>query len=104
MDKALSRSLKQLFWAGVFDDPSNCEWAAIPAAAINSTAHQAAVKDVGLQSMVLLRSMQRDRSTKDSTIDINNRSKEKMKLAECDTKCPHQKRRAHSLCVCVYSP
>lgn len=55
VDKALSRSLKQLFWAGVFDDPSNCEWAAIPAAAINSTAHQASVKDVGLQSMVLLR-------------------------------------------------
>jgi len=55
MDEALTRSLKQLFWAGLFDPVEAVSWNRIPKEAINSTEHQAMNYDAALQSMVLLK-------------------------------------------------
>ena len=55
IDRALNRSLSQLFQAGVFDPPAAVSWTSIPASAVNSSAHQKANYDAALQAMVLLR-------------------------------------------------
>merc|ERR1711971_524343 len=54
IDEALIRSMRQLFWAGLFDPVEKVSWTSIPKEAINSTEHQAINYDAALQSFVLL--------------------------------------------------
>ena len=55
VDEALTRSLMQLFQAGLFDRPEKTEWFKIGLDDVNSTATQEASFEIGLQSMVLLK-------------------------------------------------
>lgn len=54
LNEALTRALKQLFWAGLFDPVEKVSWTSIGMDQINSTKHQKINYDVALQSMVLL--------------------------------------------------
>ena len=55
VDAALTRSLTQLFVAGLFDPPDRVAWTTIGRDAINSSKHQAINADAAQQSLVLLR-------------------------------------------------
>ena len=55
MDVALTRSLTQLFNAGLFDPVDSVSWTKISAEAINSTEHQRINHDAALQAAVLLK-------------------------------------------------
>lgn len=50
IDAALSRSLTQLFRAGLFDDPANVAWTQIGAEAIASAEHARVNHDAALQA------------------------------------------------------
>lgn len=54
VDSALTRSLTQLFEAGLFDPIASVEWSTIDASEINSTRHQEINYEAALQSIVLL--------------------------------------------------
>jgi len=55
VDAALTRNMKQLFRAGLFDPPSDVSWTSIAVDAINSTEHQRINLEAAQQSAVLLR-------------------------------------------------
>ena len=54
VDAALTRSLTQLFRAGLFDEPSRVSWTSISASEINSRRHQEINHELALQAVVLL--------------------------------------------------